>query len=735
MPNHDELLAHANFVRAMARSLVADIDQAEEIEQTTWLAVLKRPPKREVPMRSWLASVVRNLARQSRRSEARRRTHESTSPAPGLAVDAATTVANEEAIRVMTDAVLDLREPYRSTILQRYYEELSVHEIAVRGQIPVATAKTRLRRGLQHLREHLDASHSGDRRRWIAGLAPLAGARLAASAGSAALSPVVGGITALKVGIVAIALVAVCIPIVSALDLWSGTPPLPPVHCEAVVVPPPSEPEMQEDLRSEPGQVTRDATDLAQVAGPAPEPAPEAPKPAASQLPQRPVDVPVAAEPTAVLRFTINGAPVATSVRLRVYAAADPRDNWQDTSVVSFFDGLRAQCGHVLTAAVDRVVSGRITGTTSVAFEAGSLPAGPVLVWVETESRGGYAAYHQFDATAVNDLGEVKVLGRSVRVVVKDRESGQPVQGAEVRCVQQYHTLGDARRTDAQGTLVWPQFLGTAVQVSMSGYAPRVARLRGDSATVDLVVAANRQIRAPAGTWVFVQTRSARLYAVADARGIAVLPCPKGESEGMAFFFDPKSGRWHAGPLPDGEPPVGLGSLTMKVASGGRPLAAGSIELTSTDPKLRLRRMVGIKDGIAVMHDLPVGGYRPVIRCGPQIHDNDHEFYLPEIGKKAGDQAESLVLPGGTLQVQIIEKSGVPCRFNAVYYYVRGEDKARGIRYKIKPKGRTDGDGRVTFSALPADPGELRIGWRGEKVAISPGEGLQIVQLRNQVSK
>jgi RNA polymerase sigma factor (sigma-70 family) len=48
--------------------------------------------------------------------------------------------------------VLELDEPFRSTVLLRYYEGLSSAEIARRLSIPAATVRARLKTGLDRLR-------------------------------------------------------------------------------------------------------------------------------------------------------------------------------------------------------------------------------------------------------------------------------------------------------------------------------------------------------------------------------------------------------------------------------------------------------------------------------------------------------------------------------------------------------------------------------------------------------
>ena len=73
----------------------------------------------------------------------------------------------------MAEAVFDLRDPYRATLHQRYYCDLSLRDIARNAGVPVETVRTRLRRALAILRARLDAEFDGDRRRWCALLAPL----------------------------------------------------------------------------------------------------------------------------------------------------------------------------------------------------------------------------------------------------------------------------------------------------------------------------------------------------------------------------------------------------------------------------------------------------------------------------------------------------------------------------------------------------------------------------------
>ena len=173
----EELLEHAEWLRRLALALVGDPDDASDLTQEAFEVALTRPPKHAGPLRPWLGGVVRNLARMRRRSAGRRRDREqrvegaTETPSPDELVDRAR--AQQQVAR----GVLELDEPYRSTILLRYYEGLSSAEIARRQAIPAATVRSRLKTGLDRLRADLDRDDRlGGRERWCALLAPLAAA-------------------------------------------------------------------------------------------------------------------------------------------------------------------------------------------------------------------------------------------------------------------------------------------------------------------------------------------------------------------------------------------------------------------------------------------------------------------------------------------------------------------------------------------------------------------------------
>src|SRR6185503_13626692 len=169
----EALLAHAGWLRQLAGSLVGDAGAADDVVQETWLAAQLHPPAVDRPLEPWLARVARNFAFRRRRGEERRAAHELASGPEREASTPAQTVERLELQRTVVEAVLALEEPFRTTIVQRYFEGRSAAEIAHLFGVPAGTVRWRLKRGLAELRERLDGRF-GARASWCALLAPLA---------------------------------------------------------------------------------------------------------------------------------------------------------------------------------------------------------------------------------------------------------------------------------------------------------------------------------------------------------------------------------------------------------------------------------------------------------------------------------------------------------------------------------------------------------------------------------
>lgn len=254
-PTTETLLAHVEWVRRLARLLVANVHDADDVEQETWRRALERPPGSSHSLRHWFAAVVRNVARKKGRTEEARERHEhqAATSASGIFASQRSTAgeaahdvtARAELHRKVVDAVLTLEELYRTPLLLRFFDDLSAAEVATRLGVPVETARTRIKRGLALLRARLGVEFGTDGREGIAALLPLAvggkgaAAIAAAAAGGAAVAvggtaaTVGGGLSGLVVGgavmsnltKVAIALGVAAVACVGAYEVWLAPRP------------------------------------------------------------------------------------------------------------------------------------------------------------------------------------------------------------------------------------------------------------------------------------------------------------------------------------------------------------------------------------------------------------------------------------------------------------------------------------------------------------------------------
>jgi RNA polymerase sigma factor (sigma-70 family) len=196
----EELLAHAGWLRQLALGLVRGAADPEDLVQATYLAALRSPPERDLPIRRWLAQVLRNVWKMRVRASTRRTFRETEFAAVEYA-DGATSpealLARFQTQRLLGGLVAELEEPYRSTVLLRYQEGLSSAEIARTQNVPPGTVRWRLMTGLEKLRQALDTKNEGDRRAWMAMLIPFGKPLKAAAAKTVSVKLYVAGAAAI----------------------------------------------------------------------------------------------------------------------------------------------------------------------------------------------------------------------------------------------------------------------------------------------------------------------------------------------------------------------------------------------------------------------------------------------------------------------------------------------------------------------------------------------------------
>ncbi|HEX4456323.1 MAG TPA: sigma-70 family RNA polymerase sigma factor, partial [Polyangia bacterium] len=215
----DQVLANMAWLRRLARRLVADAAARDDVVQRVWLQAIVGQPAVGQALRPWLAGVLKNVVRMGYRSDGRRRQREqavATDAAPLGVPQPHELVERVEVERAVAGSLLAVDEPYRTTLLLRYYEDLPAAEIARRLGIPAATVRWRLQRGLDMLRGELDGRFGDDRRGWSLALIPTAvAARDGATATTIALA-IAGGIVMKGVA------KAIAVALALVLLAWGG---------------------------------------------------------------------------------------------------------------------------------------------------------------------------------------------------------------------------------------------------------------------------------------------------------------------------------------------------------------------------------------------------------------------------------------------------------------------------------------------------------------------------------
>lgn len=179
-----ELLAHAAWLRGLARSLVADEHAADDVVQETFAAAVSHPPRDKGALRGWLAKVARNAAWKSHRGDARRAAREQAAPSRGAEPSSSEIVERIETQRALLDAVQALEEPYRTVVMMRFYDGKAPREIARELGVSPEVVWQRLSRAIAMLRARLDARRGG-RDAWAGVFVLWLGGRSAAKWGSA----------------------------------------------------------------------------------------------------------------------------------------------------------------------------------------------------------------------------------------------------------------------------------------------------------------------------------------------------------------------------------------------------------------------------------------------------------------------------------------------------------------------------------------------------------------------
>lgn len=150
---------HGAAAYRTAMILLREPASAEEVVQESFLAVWRNRGRFDPgrgSFRPWLLTIVRNRARD--RLRARRVRVESAEDrwdAPSDVVDVWEEVSVEADRRRVRGALATLPDDVRRVFGLAFYEGFSQSEISARLEMPLGTVKSKMRRGLQRLRDLL----------------------------------------------------------------------------------------------------------------------------------------------------------------------------------------------------------------------------------------------------------------------------------------------------------------------------------------------------------------------------------------------------------------------------------------------------------------------------------------------------------------------------------------------------------------------------------------------------
>jgi len=454
------LLKHSAWIDRVARALVRDGAARDDVIQEAWLSALSRPPAKVANVRGWLGAVVRNTARQLGRGDARRTRREHASISPPPSPSAQELAAQAELSRRVVDAVLQLEEPYRETVLLRFFEGKSSAEIARLRDVPESTVRNRLRRALDRLRVGFE-SESDDRRGLLA-LLPLAVRSETATLATASVAAVLtkGVIMSIKAKI----LVAAAIVLLAAGAWWhesgrpavadrervAAVPALPegPTRVPAAAIAPTGESDAEPAARelevatADPVIATTEVRGLVRFTGlgtPVVD--------ATVELLENGETVLAATETGADGRFTLEGAPIGTAMTARAIrpnhrpAEASVRvEGPQAEELLIWVEPGHAAPGRIFDAITHRPIEGArveidrdpvATSDENGRFRVNGVNGASQLD-VEVE---GYASTRRFfdvDALGHADVVAIPMLvGASLEGIVRG-DDGAPIHGARV---------------------------------------------------------------------------------------------------------------------------------------------------------------------------------------------------------------------------------------------------------------------------------------------------------------
>jgi RNA polymerase sigma-70 factor, ECF subfamily len=137
--------------------LVRDAASADDLFQQTWLHVVRQLHRYDSTRSfdTWLFAIAHNAAMDLLRRRPNERLEDHEFALPAGTADAFSTVLAGERAAILASAMAELPALYREALTLRFEEGMKLEEIAEVTHTPLSTVKSRVRRGLEAMKQKI----------------------------------------------------------------------------------------------------------------------------------------------------------------------------------------------------------------------------------------------------------------------------------------------------------------------------------------------------------------------------------------------------------------------------------------------------------------------------------------------------------------------------------------------------------------------------------------------------